>query len=339
MIYRGVRVTFAITGSDLEVIWKEAEKVHSVVTSKRRRHKISAIFLATAHATALQKCSESLDWAIKDFDVGLSLDAWFSTQTDRARQVTSRLSEAVHLFEVREKVQAVLTNQFLESLPRAKYAGYDCERPDRPTNCLEGTRVALLDTLTEWLTDLRAEVARLFWLKGIAGVGKTTVARTIAEVARIEGLLGGHFFFNRRGEAELRNPALFFPTIAYQLARFDSEFCQRITASLEADPEAPYATLRQQLDRLIIKPLSGIQRDPERIVMLVFDAFDECEARGAKEILQLLVAAIPALPFLLKILITSRPEPHIHSALDSPTSVHVATLHDIESSIVKNDIL
>lgn len=237
------------------------------------------------------------------------------------------------------KVETILTNQFLESLPRAKYASFDCERPDKPSTCFEGTRTAILKLITDWITNPDPTAERFFWLNGIAGIGKTTVACTIAGLMQNLGLLGGQFCFSRRGEAELRSPALVFPTIAYQLARFDAEFGRRITAALEADPEAPYSSLKQQLDRLIINPLESLDRDPERVVVLIFDAFDECESRGAKEILQLLVAAIPSLPFFLKIFVTSRPEHHIRSVLIPSNNLRITALHDIETSVVKNDIL
>lgn len=243
-----------------------------------------------------------------------------------------------------KKTQKVLINQSLEALPRAKYASFDCERPDKPSACFQGTRTSILKLITDWITDPDPAAARFFWLNGIAGVGKTTVACTVAKLMQDLGLLGGQFCFSRRGEAELRNPALVFPTIAYQLARFDPEFGRRITAALETDPDAPYAALKEQLDRLIVKPLAGLERDPKRVVVLIFDAFDECESRGAKEILQLLVAAIPSLPFFLKVLVTGRPENHIRSVLvpaaNAPGSkLHITALHDIEASIVKGDIL
>lgn len=74
------------------------------------------------------------------------------------------------------------------------------------------------------------------------------------------------------------------------------------------------------------------------MVLLVLDALDECEARGAKEILQLLVAALPSLPFFVKILITSRPEEHIRSVLLPSSHISITALHDIEKSIVEGDI-
>lgn len=172
----------------------------------------------------------------------------------------------------------------------------------------------------------------------MAGEGKTTVACSIAEIANKMGCLGGQFAFSRHGEAELRDPALFFPTIAYQLARFDPDFKQRITAALEADPEAPYSSLKQQLDLLIIQPLSGLQREPSRVVLLILDAFDECEVRGAQEILQLLLAAIPFLHSCFKFFVTSRPEAHILSMFQSFPNISKLALYDVDASVAKGDI-
>lgn len=188
------------------------------------------------------------------------------------------------------------------------------------------------------MTDPDPKVKRFFWLKGAAGTGKTTVAHTVASLARAWGLLGADFFFSRRGEAELRDPKRVFPTIAYQLARFDRDFCRAITSALERDPEARFATLPQQLTRLIVKPLRSLQQPRDRIVVVVFDAFDECAPDGAAEILTLLVEALPSLPFILRIFITGRPEPHIYSILVPSPNLHIAALHDIEDSIVKEDI-
>lgn len=309
-----------------------------MVDSKWRHFKESILFRDKAHAATLQKCRDELDWAMKIFDVSassLSLERLLRSRP----QVSSHLSDAVRLWGMSRKVEATPTNQYLEDLPRAKYAGFDSERPDKPSTCFEGTRIAILKLITDWITDFDPKAPRFFWLNGIAGIGKTTVACTVTGLMKNLGLLGGQFFFSRKGEKELRDPELVFPTIAYQLARFDPEFGRRITAALETNPEASYASLKEQLDRLIINPLTGLDRDPNRVVVLVFDAFDACDARGAKEILQLLVAAIPSLPFFLKVLVTSRPERHICSVLAHANSLKTIALHNTETSVVRNDIL
>lgn len=262
------------------------------------------------------------------------------TQFDELRaQVTSRFADAVRLCDLTTKVNTLLSTGLLSSLPRAQYASHNSARSDKTSSCFEGTRTEIVDTIFEWILDPDPSSDQIFFLSGIAGVGKTTVARTVAEKARRDGLLGGDFFFTQQGEADLHDSRKVFPTLAYQLAQFDPEFGQLITEALENDPQAPFDGLQQQLNRLIINPLSNVKRDPKRTVVIVFDAFDECEAHGAHDILELLVASIPTLPFFLKVFLTGRPEDHIVSVLTQPTEgLATAALHDIAPLIVKDDI-
>lgn len=250
----------------------------------------------------------------------------------------------MRLCQVSAKVDVVLarvTNALLESLPRAKSASYDCERSDKPSGCLEGTRTEILESISNWTEDIGTSSSNVYFLNGIAGVGKTTIAQTIAAKAKFQRKLGADFFFSRRGEAELRDPTKVFPTIAYRLAQFDPEFGQNITMALEEHPQAPYGSFEEQLNKLIVEPLSKLKPNRKRPVVLVLDAFDECEPKGAARILQLLVTAIPKLPFFLKIFITARPEAHILSASapSSPSNpVHTTFLHAVETSIIRSDI-
>ena len=58
----------------------------------------------------------------------------------------------------------------------------------------------------------------VFWLNGLAGTGKSTIAQTIAERAFAEGRLGASFFCS--GAVEDRSDLqLIFPTLAFQLAQ------------------------------------------------------------------------------------------------------------------------
>lgn len=252
--------------------------------------------------------------------------------------MSNSLSSSLWLGEISHQVTDIHVNTFLEILPRSKIARHDFERPDHPTSCLPGTREAVLSDIEDWTRSHDPESLRFYWLKGMAGIGKTTVARSVAEKAQSSGLLGASFFFSRRGEAELRDPSRVFPTIAYQLARYDRSFGKRIVRALENDPEAAHRSLPRQLDDLIITPLQDAPLAPKRVVIIVFDAFDECEATGAQLILHLIVAALPRLPLFLKIFITSRDEPHIRKVLEPAHGVGRAALQDIEHEVVRGDI-
>ena len=58
----------------------------------------------------------------------------------------------------------------------------------------------------------------VYWLNGLAGTGKSTIAQTIAERLFADGQLGASFFCSRDFE-DRSNLKLIFPTLAVQLAR------------------------------------------------------------------------------------------------------------------------
>jgi len=202
------------------------------------------------------------------------------------------------------------------------------------TTCLKGTRVVLLKEIRDWIVDLKAR--QVYWLNGIAGVGKSTVARTIAGEADDMKILGASFFFSRAlGRTESK---VVFATIALQLAQQLHSFKVELIASLEKNPDAGDTMMhpQRQLRKLIIEPLKLIKNPPQTI-LIVFDAFDECEKEGSRQLLAQLLANIHEIPFL-KLFITSRPEHHIRMEFDVRTNVTKSILHNIEDSIVQGDI-
>jgi len=108
------------------------------------------------------------------------------------------------------------------SLPRANSAAYDSGRKDAPSSCLEGTRVSILAEITSWFEITESETPPVFWLVGLAEIGKSTIAKTAAGQAEENGMLGVSFFF--RSDAPLRDLNLVFPMLAFQLAQLDNEF-------------------------------------------------------------------------------------------------------------------
>lgn len=81
--------------------------------------------------------------------------------------------------------EAVVLNNFRY----AQQAGY---QHGNRGGCLKGTRSAVLDEIELWMYDFGGPP--VYWLNGLAGTGKTTIAQTIAERAFADGLLGASFF-------------------------------------------------------------------------------------------------------------------------------------------------
>ena len=86
--------------------------------------------------------------------------------------------------------------------------------------CLEGTRVVVLDEIFVWLKD--ASGPRVFWLSGMAGSGKSTIAQsTSIRAALLDNHIVVSIFFSQSGYAGLCNPSSVFQTIAFQFSLLD----------------------------------------------------------------------------------------------------------------------
>ncbi|THV98696.1 WD40 repeat-like protein [Aureobasidium pullulans] len=78
------------------------------------------------------------------------------------------------------------------SLKEATFDSYD----ERKNNqCLPGTRVDLLAEIQDWSTSHHSKC--IFWLNGIAGAGKSTISRSVADLFSKTECLGANFFFKR----------------------------------------------------------------------------------------------------------------------------------------------
>jgi hypothetical protein len=200
--------------------------------------------------------------------------------------------------------------------------------------CLPGTREAVLRDILLWAKNPRDQ--NVFWLNGLAGTGKSTIAQSFSEMIASDGSLGASFFCSRDylDRRELKN---IFPTLAHQLACRYPHFRSHIVTSIKEDPTLAYASLISQLENLLISPLSG----KDIPCVIVIDALDECiDNQPASAILSVLGRFAKQVP-MVKFFITGRPEPRIRSGFRLPLLeplTQVFLLHEVELSSVDNDI-
>jgi hypothetical protein len=69
------------------------------------------------------------------------------------------------------------TNIKLARLPTARGAAFDSHDDEHLSTCLPNTGVELQHQVMEWADEAHGK--GIFWLSGIAGTGKSTIARTV----------------------------------------------------------------------------------------------------------------------------------------------------------------
>src|SRR4051812_38177972 len=128
-------------------------------------------------------------------------------------------------------------------------------RLDQP-QCLEGTRVAIIQEIMDWVKGGADESASILWLKGPAGAGKTALEYTMAHLCKEQGLLIAAFIFSRTA-AQSSDGKLLIPTLASQLIQAFPEIKFYIDKAIRDDPQLLDKASDTQMTKLIIEPLRG----------------------------------------------------------------------------------
>jgi hypothetical protein len=201
------------------------------------------------------------------------------------------------------------------------------------STCLEGTRMQLLQSITDWASHPSVD-QRILWLHGLVGSGKSTISTTIANFFDERRCLGAFVFFNRDVE-ERRQPSSVFRTIAHQLSLFDRRIGTAIAEIIETTSNITQMTIPRQFTQLVVNPLLSLPKS-EQPTVIILDALDECgDANGREDLLATLVTKFIDLPSEIRIIITSRKEPDIMTAFMAKPHILVqeldlTSLHNME---------
>jgi hypothetical protein len=217
----------------------------------------------------------------------------------------------------------------LECLNVAKDVQYDKHPPSLRRKCTEGTRQQIINQLMDWARSDSGP--NVYWLCGMAGTGKTTIAYSLCERLEAEGRLGASYFCSRTIH-ESRDIRSVFPTIARELALRSYIVPSILAKVLQDTPDIVSSQPSVQFTRLIRQPLN-----PNKSCILAFDAFDEfktiAEARLLLSTLTLSAADLPNVKFF----ITSRQVPELEEVFNRARRT-LFYLHNVEKSLVSSDI-
>ncbi|KAH7096316.1 hypothetical protein BKA62DRAFT_644473, partial [Auriculariales sp. MPI-PUGE-AT-0066] len=190
---------------------------------------------------------------------------------------------------------------------------------DAPSGCMPDTREELLEIITLWATDPAA--ACVLWLSGLAGTGKSTVSRSVADRLAKAGKVVINFFISRRHGYQRSGIHTIIHTLASELARVSEAARTVILQALESHPQIHDLNLDQQVNLLLLEPLRAISAGSNGVAtVLILDALDECDDPAALVGDGCLAKLIPALGDRaslgnVKLFLTSRPLTTIGTAL------------------------
>lgn len=225
----------------------------------------------------------------------------------------------------------------LSKLPTAESAAFDSYADELDARCHPETRVELRQQIEEWADNPQGKC--IFWLCGIAGTGKSTISRTVAQSFAGKGQLGGSFFF-KRGEGDRGNASRFFTTITAQLVIKIPTLLSFVSEAIEADPSLTGKSMKEQFEKLLLQPLSKVSDQMLRLI-IVIDALDECEREGDINTILLLLAQVRHVASVsLRVFVTSRPELPIRLGFKNMSGVAYqdTILHEIPRATIEHDI-
>ena len=224
-------------------------------------------------------------------------------------------------------------------LPIADEAAFNSKGKTHEDDCLDRTRIGVLREISTWVdTDGQRYI---FWLNGMAGTGKSTIARTVARKYSEAKWLGASFFFSRGG-GDVSHAGRFFTTIAWQLANTFPALRYHIHEALTENRDIASQTLRDQWNKLILSPLAKLNAtSAQHSIVIVIDALDECEGdNDIRLLLQLLANANGLHNIRFRVFVTSRPDTPIRLGFRTMPGIlhHDLVLDDVSRDIVDHDI-
>jgi hypothetical protein len=204
--------------------------------------------------------------------------------------------------------------------------------------CTKDTRVDIIAQIMGWAEETDTEKApSVYWLNGLAGLGKTTIAYTICELLENAGVPFASFFCSR--QLDSKNSKLLVTTLCRDLAELFSSYASEVLPVLESNSKIVDAALRRQMDELLAKPwqASLARRDRLQVPIVVVDALDESD-RGTDFLQELLRIVESGELAGIKFLVTSRPDPNIVDMCQSFPPNAVCKLHEVDVANVQKDI-
>ncbi|KXN81083.1 hypothetical protein AN958_06127 [Leucoagaricus sp. SymC.cos] len=155
-------------------------------------------------------------------------------------------------------------------------AAVDSSARDPPPRCHPGTRLSMIEE-THQLCAMCPPPKRLLWVVGPAGVGKSAVMQTVAEILPN---MGAAIFFSIYGR---NDSTRVITTLAYQLATKYTQYREYIRRRATDDPTIFEKSISVQFDKFIVEPFA--RDDPQSQLEFLLETINDLPTNGDNDIL------------------------------------------------------
>ncbi|KAF9029961.1 hypothetical protein BJ165DRAFT_1011459 [Panaeolus papilionaceus] len=221
----------------------------------------------------------------------------------------------------------------MEGLNRhvAPGASYKSDEQYNEPKLPDEAQALILDYIEALISSPPSPQSSIEFVFGSERSGNSTMARALCERLAKKDLLAANFFFKHQ-HSDLGRRGLLIPTITYQLCRALPAMRRHVELVIQDDPLFIHANLETQLNQLIVQPLLRLKLDndlPDRVLVVVFDGLDECDDEAAQTyILRIFWGALSTAELPVRLLVFSRPIPHLVDAISGMDIVGVNVIGD-----------
>ncbi|KAJ3569917.1 hypothetical protein NP233_g4743 [Leucocoprinus birnbaumii] len=206
---------------------------------------------------------------------------------------------------------------------------YNSSARDPLPRCHEGTRLWLLKAMRSWLCDPKMK-QRLVWLHGPAGVGKSAITQTFAELLSRNPIvpLGATIFLPWPTSQDSPLTAAFscdvsamWLTVAYRLSTTQPAYRSYVVERIENDPRLVEQAMEFQFETFIVEPFGrrGLLDEGHKSVLpILIDGLDRCQHPVQQKIVELILKFVEEFPeSRLVWILTGRNEMHLIRLFES----------------------
>ncbi|KAG8723064.1 hypothetical protein FRC09_004897 [Ceratobasidium sp. 395] len=254
-------------------------------------------------------------------------------------EVERDIDDLINHYRQVDAILRQLQDARLEKLSPVKMAFYDSNIAPQlgRGGCTPNTRQTILEGLQDWASNPCS--SKVYWMNGMAGTGKTTIAYSFCSRLEASYQLAASFFCSR-SFPDCQDVTRIAPTIMYCLALRFRPVKDVLSRVLGHDPTIGARGITTQVEKLISSPLQEAKNLlPDGLPVVVIDALDECSSPdNTRLFLSSLLRVAEGLP--IKFFLTCRPDSTLLDQLSSGDNfLHsLLHLHNIEQSLVQADI-